>query len=46
MRILRGIIIEAEEIPERMYRVRTVTGVPDKENEKESAKLYRKFAGI
>jgi len=43
---IRGIITEAEEAPERMYRVRSVTGVPDKENEKERVKLYRKFARI
>ena len=35
-----------EGVPERMYSVHSVTGVPDKENIKKRVKLYRKFAGI
>lgn len=33
-------------VPERMYRVHSVSGVSDKENIKERVKLYRKYAGI
>jgi aldehyde:ferredoxin oxidoreductase len=33
-------------VPERMYRVHSVTGVSDKKNIKERAKLYSKFAGL